>query len=313
MSTVNPTPPLAQPPSSGPADGEPSAGQAAGPPGTSEPAGLTIGDLARRTGVTTATLRMWETRHGFPVAERLPSGHRRYRERDVERVRQVVRRRDAGVRLEWAIAEVTSGPEVTAPSVFATLRDRHPHLATYRLRKGTLLALSWALEDECVARAQRPWLFGAFQYERYYRQAERRWVDLARTARGAWVYADFRGPSGHADGPAEVALPGDSPMLREWSLVCATRDYPACLAAWELPGQVGGPEGDRVFEAMWTLDPAAVRDAALSCVHVAADLGHEVEEVRADLEAGPLSTGTELDQATALFNRVVAYVDGSLR
>ena len=36
-----------------------------------------------RTGIATGTLRMWEQRHGFPVPERSPSGHRRYRESEV--------------------------------------------------------------------------------------------------------------------------------------------------------------------------------------------------------------------------------------
>ncbi|MEJ7742488.1 MAG: MerR family transcriptional regulator [Nocardioidaceae bacterium] len=67
---------------------------------------LTIGDLAERTGLQPATLRTWESRHGFPVAKRRDSGHRRYGEGDVELVRQVIRRRDSGVRLEVAIAEV---------------------------------------------------------------------------------------------------------------------------------------------------------------------------------------------------------------
>ena len=56
---------------------------------TSEPAAdrtasLSIGDVAERTGVAVPTLRMWEQRHGFPQAERLPSGHRRYRAEDVD-------------------------------------------------------------------------------------------------------------------------------------------------------------------------------------------------------------------------------------
>ncbi len=53
---------------------------------------LSIGDLAERTGVKPATLRMWESRHGFPRAERRESGHRRYSEIDVDLVRQIVRR-----------------------------------------------------------------------------------------------------------------------------------------------------------------------------------------------------------------------------
>ena len=77
-------------------------------PASAEVAGdaLTIGDLARRTGLAPATLRMWEARHGFPRPTRRDSGHRRYDERDVELVLQVLRRRDHGMRLEVAIAGV---------------------------------------------------------------------------------------------------------------------------------------------------------------------------------------------------------------
>ena len=46
---------------------------------------LTIGQLAEACGIAPATLRMWESRHGFPEPQRLDSGHRRYGEQDVER------------------------------------------------------------------------------------------------------------------------------------------------------------------------------------------------------------------------------------
>ena len=158
--------------------------------------GLTIGDLAQRTGVAPATLRMWERRHGFPVAQRRDSGHRRYDERVVEQVRQVLRRREAGSRLEVAIAGVVLAEASTsaapgAPSVFATLRRLHPTLQPQRLRKASLLALSWAIEDECCALAETPMIFGAFQRERYYRAAEERWTELARVARSTMVFAQF--------------------------------------------------------------------------------------------------------------------------
>lgn len=272
---------------------------------------LTIGDLARRTGVAVATLRMWETRHGFPRATRLPSGHRRYDEGTVEQVLQVQRRKDAGVRLESAVAEVTAGPEVPASSVFAELRHRHPALVPQRLRKSTLLALTWALEDECCARAQQPWLFGAFQRESYYRQAEHRWRDLASTARTAWALADFDEADRQTDGarPTEVALPSGSPMRREWSLVCVAPDYPAALAAWELPGQQSVPDADRLFESVWTLEPAAVRDAARCCAELVTDLGHDATALTEELDR-PVPVGSaDLRQATQLFNRVTAYVD----
>src|SRR3954454_8533986 len=105
---------------------------------------LTIGDLAERTGLSPATLRMWESRHGFPVPHRLESGHRRYTEADVEAIRSVIRHRDAGTRLELAIIRAMVEAEPSAPSVYATLRRRHPGLGVHRLQKATLMALSWA-------------------------------------------------------------------------------------------------------------------------------------------------------------------------
>src|SRR4051812_44767786 len=207
---------------------------------------------------------MWETRYGFPRAERLPSGHRRYPARTVDEVTEVLRRRDAGARLESAVSAVSAastvaGPGPIVPSVFADLRARHPELQPRTLRKATLLALSWAIEDECCARAQQPWLFGTFQEERYYRQAQTRWRDLARTARGCWVLAGFPPdpcPAVTRAGlPVEIALPADSHLTREWSVVCLARDFPAALAAWELPGQHDVAQDDRLFEAVWTLEP----------------------------------------------------------
>ena len=63
------------------------------------------------------------------------------------------------------------------------------------LRKSTLLALTWAMEDEYCARAQQPTLFGAFQEARFFRQAEpeSEWRGAARASaqgeRRAWFIA----------------------------------------------------------------------------------------------------------------------------
>jgi DICT domain-containing protein len=273
-------------------------------------AGLTIGELARRTGVNVATLRMWEARHGFPKVHRLPSGHRRYDEGTVDLVQQVQRRRDAGIRLEAAIDAVVDAPDIPASSVYAELARRQPHLTRHRLRKSTLLALTWALEDECCAQAQRPWLFGAFQDEHFYRQAEPRWRDLARTAQGAWALARFTGASTPAPGaPVEVDLPADSPMTREWSLICLAPDLPAALAAWELPGQHAVPDGDRLFESLWTVDPIAVRAVAQSAARLVGALGHDTERALQAAEAPGLPAPADVQRTTGLFNRVLAYVD----
>ncbi len=280
--------------------------------------GLTIGDLARRTGVTPAVLRTWETRYGFPTPKRRDSGHRRYAESDVALIEQVVRRRDAGVRLEVAIAEAAATRAPETPSVFAELRRRHPHLVAHRLRKSTLLALSWALEDECCAQARRPTLFGAFQEERYYDPAAKRWAELARVARATFAMADFPAEAATGNGtggngvrrPIRVPLAADAPMRREWAVVCDAPDLPAALAAWELPGQSTVRDRDRIFESVWTLDPRAVRDAARVCARVAQDAGcAEAGPVLYELADDPVASTTDIVAATTLFNRIVAYVD----
>lgn len=276
--------------------------------------GLTIGDLAKRSGLTPATLRAWETRHGFPRPHRLPSGHRRYDEQDLALVRQVLRRKAAGVRLETAIAEAAAARHLPMTSVFAELRRVYPHIAVQPLRKSTLLALTWAIEDECCARAQQPALFAAFQHERFFRQAESRWADLARTARSAVVFADFPTDGVHrsASGAECVHLPVQAPMRREWSLVCDAPDHPAALAAWELPGQSQMRDGDRVFECLWTLEPAAVRDAARACAALVADLAPHLAEDLDDLDDPdrlPNDTSDDLRAATTMFTRLLGYVD----
>lgn len=271
---------------------------------------LSIGDLARRTGVAAATLRMWESRHGFPEPERRASGHRRYAEDTVGLVEEVQRRRDAGMRLESAIAEAQTLAEPAAPSVFAEMRRRHPHLERHRLRKSTLLALSWAFEDECCARAQRPVIFGAFQQERYFRPAAARWAELARVSRSCVAMADFAESGPNEDGILRVALAEDAPMRREWAVVCDAPDLPAMLTAFELPGQNDVPDRERLFEAVWSLDPQAVRDAARVCASVSVASGaSDAAALLYELADSPATRPLDPAGATTLFNRVVAYVD----
>lgn len=275
------------------------------------PGTLTIGELSRRTGISASNLRMWESRYGFPLALRLPSGHRRYPEEVVEAIQRVKQRREVGIRLEAAITEVSQFAASPSTSVWSELRERHAHLRPHRLRKSTLLALSWALEDECCARASDPWIFGAFQRERYYRQAEKRWRDLARTAKGVWALADFETPASPAGGPVEVPLPDGAPMHREWTLVCLSADFPAVLTAWEIPGQVGVPDRDRVFESVWSLENEPTRDASRVMTHIVEDAGGDASAVVRDLDLMrvPEPTQRDLRHATDLFNRVVAYVE----
>ena len=106
------------------------------------PGGMTIGELAGRSGLPAATLRSWEARYGFPRPQRMTTGHRRYREDDLALVAEVQRQRAAGLSLPAAIAQATTGRPAEDPSVFAALRRRHPGLQPQVLSKTALLALT---------------------------------------------------------------------------------------------------------------------------------------------------------------------------
>ncbi len=276
---------------------------------------LSIGDLAEATGISAATLRIWETRHGFPEPTRLASGHRRYGAGDVAAVRRVVGLRDAGVRLDAAIAQTLSGDVSRSrgsESVFARLRQTHPSLLPTRLTKSTLLAMSWAIEDEFCAQARRGHVFGAFQEERRFESARARWSDISRVASSTFVFADFEslvvGP------PTKVPLQHDAPMIREWAVVCDTPELAMALTAWELPGQSGVRDSERVFESLWTVEHQPVREAARVCADLAAQAGSEhAAEVVAELAAPASTSHTDVGALTSLFNRSVSYVDAAPR
>ncbi|MDX6628563.1 MAG: MerR family transcriptional regulator, light-induced transcriptional regulator [Gaiellales bacterium] len=270
---------------------------------------LTIREVARQTGVPEGTLRMWETRYGFPVPERLPSGHRRYSGDDVLRVQQVSRDREAGMSMPSAIErarQLASEPEA---SIFAGVRRRRPDLQPYLLAKRTLIGLSHAIEDECAARAERPVLFGSFQRERFYRDAESRWRELSRTAEATVVFADFPEPRTPEHAPVELPIEREDPLGREWSLICDAPQYAAFLSAWERPGQDGVPDLDRRFETIWSVEPRLVREAArIAAGFVERSRPDLLDPIVERLRHTPPPSGEELRLVGALTNRMVAYV-----
>ena len=279
--------------------------------GRADDAWQTPREVARRTGLSPATLRIWEERYGFPRPERLPSGHRRYGDREVELLQEVVRERDEGRSLSAAVDRVLAAEPSGDESLFAGLRRRRPDLLPYLLAKRTLIALSHAIEDESCAHGDRGLILGAFQRERFFRQSEERWRELARTADTAVALADFDEVSEDDGGPIEVPIDRSGPVGREWGLVCDGPEYSACLTAWERPGQEEAEDGDRLFETIWTVEPELVRDASRIGVgltaHAAPELARRLGE---ELATRPLSSEDRVGRVTALTSRMVAYLSG---
>jgi methanogenic corrinoid protein MtbC1 len=94
-------------------------------PAASAAGKLSIGSLARATGIPVETLRTWEQRYGYPVAERKPSGHRVYALSNVPRLRRIAdaiaRGHRAGAVVAATDAELdrlmsaTAGPPAPGP------------------------------------------------------------------------------------------------------------------------------------------------------------------------------------------------------
>ena len=269
---------------------------------------LSTAQLAARTGLPAGTLRMWESRHGFPAPARLPGGHRRYSERDVDAVLEVLRLRQQGLSLPAAIERATRQDGPGENSVFAGLRRRRPELARSILRKTAVLQISHAIEDEYLARATGGFVLGAFQRERFYRASERRWRELARTAELAVAVADFTSVRQPPSAPSEDPLELHQPLAREWTLVVDAPGAHACLAAWELPSQSELPDRARRFEMMWSFEPEIVRSASEVCADLLWKLAPEVARRLPDLPVNAGLGGEELRFAGALAQRVVGYL-----
>jgi DICT domain-containing protein len=197
------------------------------------------------------------------------------------------------------------------PSLYAAVASVDHGARPQILRKSTLVALSRAIEHETLAHAAAPVLFGAFQRERFYRQAEPVYRRIAGQADGAAVFADFGEVRHPAGGPAEIPVALEDALGNEWAVVVDAPGYCACLLAWEQPPLGDTPaDRERCFEAIWTLDPRATRRAAQAAAQlvrrVDADYGERLEALLADR---PLALEEPPHALTALSNRVVSYLE----
>ena len=272
---------------------------------------LAIKDVAERTGIAAGTIRMWEQRYGFPAPERTASGYRRYSDEDVDALRRIASYRRAGLSIPAAIDRVRETAPADEPlSMYAAVRALDEAARPQLLRKRTLEALSRAIEHETLASASSPVVFAAFQRERSYRPVAHRYQRIARQARAATVFADFARLQRDATGIVEVPIDLDDAIGNEWAVVVDAPGYAACLLAWEHPLREVGEEDDRRFEAIWTIDPRAVRRAGEVAARLAAQAdaayGAELEHA---LESRPLALESPAPALTSLTNRAIAYLD----
>ena len=276
---------------------------------------LTISDVAERSGVPAGTLRMWEDRHGFPHPQRLESGHRRYTEDQVDAIRAVVGARAAGLSLGAAIERVAGAGagEERRDSIFGLLRRHRPELAPDLIPKSRMIALSHAIEDECLAGAYAPVLIGSFQRTRFFRAAEPRWRTFAQGAAVTVAFVDLMSPrrtrAGRDADITRVVVDRSHPLNREWAIVCYAPGACAALAGLEAPGQAQRPDSSRRFEAIWTVDPELVYDAALAAAAIAErNQPRTAQRLRDALGPRPAPSAPEARAVAGLARRMVSYV-----
>jgi methanogenic corrinoid protein MtbC1 len=87
---------------------------------------LSIGALSRATGIAVETLRTWESRYGFPVPERKPSGHRVYPVTAVPRLRRVAQALALGHRAGQVVGASEESLAMLLESSAAAPAPAHP-------------------------------------------------------------------------------------------------------------------------------------------------------------------------------------------
>ena len=276
--------------------------------------GLAIREVAERTGIAAGTIRMWEQRYGFPEPARSASGYRIYTEADVETLRLVAFYRARGLSVPAALERAReSGGATDRPSIYGAIVAADEPVRPQSLCKATLVAISHAIEDETIARAPGPVVVAAFQRERHYRAVEHRYGRLAAAADACVAFADFAEPGGGGAEPLLVPIGPDDAIGNEWAVIVDAPGFATCLLACEtLESQDGRAEGERRFEALWTLDPRTVRRAAFVAAAIARrSAPHVGDRLEALLRDRPLALESPAPGLTALTNRIVGYLDGA--
>jgi DICT domain-containing protein len=262
---------------------------------------LSIGELVARTGVSEPTLRMWERRHGFPMPERTARGHRRYSAEQAQLVERVVAARNQGLPLGLAIERATSQERSTGVSLFSALHRLRPELALRQAGKRELIALSHAIEDEVLARAEAQIFVATFQRESFYRRSERRWLELSHCIPVSAVFADFERPASPYDRPVEVPIGANRQLAREWSLICFGGASSVAMVAREsASSNINDPADLRHFELLWTVDEESVRAIAQLSGQLASAFVPELAgRLERALAAGAAATPSEQARFTA--------------
>ena len=217
-----------------------------------------------------------------------------------------MRARNEGQSVGAAVTRVRGARVITGRTLFAAMRGQ-PGMGAVQMRRRVLLQLTRAFEDEAMSRAEGAFLYGSFQSEALYREAEQRWHAMAALAEATVAIAAF-GELREAGGVLEVPVDAFAPSVREWAFLCEAPICSICIAGWELPPDDVGDPDNPCFEVLWSADPAVVRRATVVALRALGDVTARLPERVRDIAGAPaLAVPLEARAAIELTHRVVRY------
>ena len=189
-----------------------------------EPTTLTVGTVARLSGVTVRTLHHYDEIGLLSPGDRTDAGYRRYNEADLERLQRILFYRELGFGLDDIRTVMTDG----GADASAHLRRQH---ALLRDRIHRLERMAAAVEKALEARTmginltpeERFEVFGDFDPDQYAAEVEERWGDtdayresqrrVSKYTRADWdrLKADAAAATNAIVAAMQAGKPADSP------------------------------------------------------------------------------------------------------
>lgn len=129
--------------------------------------------------------------------------------------------------------------------------------------KSSMIALARALQDLVLADKQQYLVIANFQHEKYFRQQQQRFQQMASRSEQVYILGVPDRESGFAVGNLgyeTIPLKPTDTLARERYLVVIGQQYSACLAVQErlslnnLPDQAYVIQQEQIFEGFWTFD-----------------------------------------------------------
>jgi len=146
---------------------------------------LTVGEMARLSGVTVRTLHHYDDIGLLPPSGRTAGGYRTYDEHDVDRLRSILTYRELGLGLEEIAEAIDAGTD--AVEVLRVARRR----VDRRIRRLEVIraSLDRAMDDETRGSTMTPEeklsVFGDFDPDDYAEEVKERWGDTQAYAESA--------------------------------------------------------------------------------------------------------------------------------